>query len=69
MKLIFNYNPESHEVSFSGDGFCISSVAANYEDIGEFAKRVIEHDILIPNLKHREFMAEATPTRRGMMIE
>ena len=69
MKLVFDYNPERHEVSFTGDGFRISSVAANYEDIGEFAKRVIEHDILIPNLKHREFMAEITPTRKGRMIE
>lgn len=58
MKLVFDYNPERHEVSFIGDGFRVSSVAANYEDIGEFAKRVIEHDILIPNLKRREFMAE-----------
>lgn len=58
MKLIFDYNPERHEVSFTGDGFRISGVAANYEDIGEFAKQVIEHDISIPNLKHREFMAE-----------
>ena len=65
MKLIFDYNPERHEVSFTGDGFRISSVVANYEDIGEFAKRVIEHDILIPNLKHREFMAEITPTQKG----
>lgn len=62
MKLLFDYNPERHEVSFIGYGFCISSVAANYEDIGEFAKQVIEHDILIPNLKHREFMAEIPPT-------
>ena len=59
MKLIFDYNPERHKVSFLGDGFCISSVAANYEDIGEFAKRVIEHDILIPNLKRREFWLES----------
>lgn len=58
MKLSFDYNPERHEVSFTGDGFRISSVAANYEDIGEFAKRVIEHDILIPNLKHRNSNVE-----------
>ncbi len=69
MKLIFDYNPKLHEVSFTGDGFRVSSVAANYEDIGEFAKRVIEHDILIPNLKHREFMEEIPPTRKGRMIE
>jgi hypothetical protein len=53
MKLVFDYNPERHEISFMGDGFRISNVAANYEDIGEFAKQVIEHDILIPKLKHR----------------
>ena len=68
MKLIFDYNPERHEVCFTGDGIQISSVVANYEDIGEFAKRVIEHDILIPNLKHREFKA-TTPTRKGRMID
>lgn len=69
MKLIFDYNSEQHEVSFTGDGFRILSVANNYGDVGEFAKRVIEHDILIPNLKHREFMAEITPTRKGRIIE
>ena len=65
MKMVFDYNPERHEVSFIGDGFRISNVAANYEDIGEFAKQVIEHDILIPNLKHRKFMEEITPTQKG----
>ena len=54
MKLLFEFNIEKNKIIFFGNGFEISSPAETYEDIAEFAKDVIEHDIGIPNLKHRE---------------
>lgn len=53
MKLIFEFDIENKTIHFVGDGFKISSPAKTYEDISEFAKSVIENDILIPRIKHR----------------
>ena len=54
MKLLFEFNIEKKKIVFFGNGFEISSPAETYEDIAEFAKAVIENDIGIPGLKHRE---------------
>lgn len=54
MKILFEFDREKNKIVFFGNGFEISSPAETYEDIAEFAKDVIENDIGIPNLKHRE---------------
>ena len=54
MKLLFEFDKEKKKIIFFGNGFEISSNAETYEDIAEFAKCVIENDIGIPNLRHRE---------------
>lgn len=54
MKLMFEFDIEKKKIVFFGNGFEISSPAETYEDIAEFAKTVIENDICIPRLKHRE---------------
>ena len=54
MKILFEFDREKKKIVFFGNGFQISSTAETYEDIAEFAKDVIENDIGIPNLKHRE---------------
>lgn len=54
MKLLFEFDKEKNKIIFLGNGFEISSHAETYEDIAEFAKCVIENDVGIPNLKHRE---------------
>ena len=53
MKLVFEFDIENKTVHFVGNGFKVSSPAQTYEDIGEFAKTVIENDVLIPSIKHR----------------
>ena len=59
MKLLFEFDREKKKIVFFGNGFEISSPAETYEDIAEFAKDVIENDIGIPNLKHREIEEKA----------
>lgn len=54
MKLLFDFDIDKKKIVYFGNGFEISSHAETYEDIAEFAKCVIENDIGIPNLKHRE---------------
>lgn len=54
MKFLFDFDIDKKKIVFFGNGFEISSPAETYEDIAEFAKDVIENDIGIPNLKHRE---------------
>lgn len=54
MKLKFEFDLERKKIVFFGDGFEISSFAETYEDIAEFAKDIIEHDILIPKLEHKK---------------
>ena len=52
MNLFFKYDVETKKICFFGNGFEISQKCETYEDLAEFAKEVIEHDILIPTLKH-----------------
>lgn len=54
MKLLFEFDIDKKKIVFFGNCFKILGDAETYEDIAEFAKRVIENDIGIPNLKHRE---------------
>lgn len=54
MKLLFEFDIEKKKIVFFGNGFEISSHAETYEEIANFAKCVIENDIGIPNLKHKQ---------------
>ena len=54
MKFLFEFDGDKNKIIFFGNGFEISSHAETYEDIAEFAKCVIENDIGILNLRHRE---------------
>lgn len=53
MKLFFDYDVETKKVVFFGYGFEISQKCETYEELANFAKCVIEHNILIPKLKYQ----------------
>lgn len=54
MKLLFEFDDDKNKIIFFGNGFEISSHAETYKDIEEFVKCIIENDIGIPKLRHRE---------------
>lgn len=54
MKLNFEYDLDKKKIIFHANGFEVSASAETYEEIAEFAKTVIEHDILVPGIKHEK---------------
>ena len=46
MKLLFEFDIDKKKIVFFGNGFEISSPAETYEDIAEFAKDVIENELV-----------------------
>lgn len=54
MTIIFKLDIENREIHYIGKDYCIAQEVDNIEEIAEFAKDIIEHDITIPNFKHKE---------------